>query len=616
MSLYDTLRDYWGYTSFLPQQAEAISAIHLNQDVLLLKATGGGKSLCYQILPVHTNTLGIVVSPLISLMKDQVDDLRQKGIRAATLNSESTSDEKRATEQALRAGRVNLLYVSPERFVSNRFIRLIKGLTLCLVAVDEAHCISRWGHDFRPEYRKLRMIKDTWPDVPVIAVTATATREVKDDIVKQLHLKSPCVLIGSFNRTNLYYEIRESGNPTRSITDYLDSHRDESGIIYCFSRKSTEELSVHLQAKGYSALPYHAGLPDDIRRKTQESVVRDETRVICATVAFGMGIDKPDIRFVLHYELPKDIESYYQETGRAGRDGMPGDCILFFNRGDTAKQLWLIEKDTSDRDYQEVQKKKLFALARFCESPVCRRYTLLTYFGEDCSSKNCGMCDNCRKETVRVDAREYARKILACASELNGQFGRGKLVRILRGQVSRELSPMKSHRLKSFGSLSDIPETQVNEWAEELIFQGYLHRSDGRYPVIRLTAEGQSYLDGRTNGPIFLSKPKTSKAKSPAGRGTDLSGVRYNSALFSLLRVQRDDIARRAGLPKYMIFTDPSLIGMAAYYPRTKADFLKIKGVGIAKWDAYGSIFTDLISKFCVDHNITGTESTGTGAKR
>lgn len=605
MSLYDTLRDYWGYTSFLPQQTEAISAIHLHQDVLLLKATGGGKSLCYQILPVHEKKLGIVVSPLISLMKDQVDDLRQKGIRAVTLNSDSTPDEKRHAETAIREGKIDLLYVSPERFVSERFVRLLKDTSLSLIAIDEAHCISRWGHDFRPDYRKLRMIKKTWPDVPVIAVTATATREVKNDIVSQLNLKDPCVLIGSFNRTNLYYEIRESGSPKGEIIEFLNNHRGESGIIYCFSRKSTEEISQYLQERGISSLPYHAGLKDNVRRKTQESFVRDKTQIICATVAFGMGIDKPDIRFVIHYELPKDIESYYQETGRAGRDGLPSACTLFYNRKDIAKQLWLIDKDDSDRDYKEVQKKKLFSLTRFCESPVCRRHALLTYFGEEYTEKNCELCDNCRKESPRVDAKEYARKVMACVNELNGNLGRGKVVQILSGSTVKDISASHFHKMKSFGSIMDIPESQLKQWVDELVFQGYLTRSGKKYPVLSLSQEGKTYLNGQKDVPIFLSKPKKTEGKPHGGERRNLSDVRYNQSLFSLLRVQRDDIARRAGLPKYMIFTDPSLIEMAAYYPRTKDEFMKIKGVGVAKWETYGDVFTTLISKFCMDNGIS-----------
>ena len=605
MSLYDTLRDYWGYSSFLPQQTEAISALHLGRDVLLLKATGGGKSLCYQILPVHTNTLGVVVSPLISLMKDQVDDLRQKGIRAATITSDQTVDEKRNMETALRNGRINLLYVSPERFVSDRFIRMLKSLPLSLVAVDEAHCISRWGHDFRPEYRRLRMIKETWPNVPVIAVTATATRAVKDDIVRELHLKNPGVLVGSFNRKNLYYEIRESGNPKREILTFLESHRDASGIIYCFSRKNTEELSSYLQAQGYSSLPYHAGLPDHIRRKNQELFVRDKIQVCCATVAFGMGINKPDIRFVLHYDLPKDIESYYQETGRAGRDGMPSECILFYDRDDMAKQLWLINKSDADAEYKEVQKKKLYALTRFCESPECRRHTLLNYFGEKFTEPNCGLCDNCRKETGRVDAGAYARKIFTCVKELNGQLGKKRIVNILCGKQSREFEGPHSRKPRSFGSLMDISENQVGEWVEDLIFQGYIQRSGRKYPVLSLAEEGWTYLRGQNNTGIYLRKPMKSGKVSHGTQKKDLSHVPYNPALFALLRIQRDDVARRAGVPKYMIFTDPSLIGMAAYYPRTKEEFLKIKGVGVAKWEAYGELFATVIANFCAENDVS-----------
>lgn len=605
MGLYDTLRDYWGYSSFLPQQTEAISALHLGRDVLLLKATGGGKSLCYQILPVHTNTLGVVVSPLISLMKDQVDDLCQKGIRAATITSDQTAEEKRNVETALRNGRINLLYVSPERFVSDRFIRMLKSLPLSLVAVDEAHCISRWGHDFRPEYRRLRMIKETWPDVPVIAVTATATRSVKDDIVRELHLKNPGVLVGSFNRKNLSYEIRESGNPKREILAFLESHRDASGIIYCFSRKHTEELSAYLQAQGYSSLPYHAGLPDHIRRKNQESFVRDEIQVCCATVAFGMGINKPDIRFVLHYDLPKDIESYYQETGRAGRDGMPSECVLFYDRDDMAKQLWLINKSDADAEYKEVQKKKLYALTRFCESPVCRRRTLLDYFGETFTEQNCGLCDNCRKETGRVDAGAYARKIFLCVREMNGQLGKKRIVNILCGKQSREFVGPHSRKPRSFGSLREISENQVGEWVDDLIFQGYIKRSGRKYPVLSLAEEGWTYLRGQKNTGIYLRKPMKSGTVSRGTQKRDLSHVPYNQALFALLRIQRDDVARRAGVPKYMIFTDPSLIGMAAYYPRTKEEFLKIKGVGVAKWEAYGELFASVIANFCDENDVS-----------
>ncbi|MFA5396258.1 MAG: DNA helicase RecQ [Methanogenium sp.] len=608
MSLYDTLRDYWGYTSFLPQQTDAISALHLERDVLLLKATGGGKSLCYQILPVHTNTLGIVVSPLISLMKDQVDDLRQKGIRAATLNSESTPQENRATEQALRAGKINLLYVSPERFVSDRFIPMLKGLPLSLVAIDEAHCISRWGHDFRPDYRKLRMIKEIWPDVPVIAVTATATREVKDDIIKQLNLKNPSVLIGSFNRKNLYYEIRESANPTQAITKYLDSHRDESGIIYCISRKSTKELALYLQNQGHFTLPYHAGLDEGVRRRTQESFVKDETKIICATIAFGMGIDKPDIRFVLHYELPKDIESYYQETGRAGRDGMPSECILFYDQGDLAKHLWLINKSEADEKYKEIQRQKLYNLTRFCESPVCRRQTLLTYFGEQFPKINCGLCDNCRKDTGKCDAGAYVRKIFTCIAEVSGQIGQKKIVAILCGKKEREFGGRTREDPRSFGSLREISENQVNEWVGDLIFQGYLKRTGRKYPVLSLSDEGWAYLKAQNNLPVFLSKPKLRGKIAHGAPKEDRSEIRFNQSLFSLLRIQRDDVARRASLPKYMVFTDPSLIEMAAFYPQTKEEFLKIKGVGVAKWEAYGDMFITLISKFCSENGISVKE--------
>ncbi|WP_062399626.1 RecQ family ATP-dependent DNA helicase [Methanogenium cariaci] len=574
MGLYDTLRDYWGgYSSFLPQQIEAISEICLERDVLLLKATGGGgKSLCYQILPVHEKKLGIVVSPPHLFDEGSGDDLCQKGIRAATINSESSPAEKRATEKSLREGKINLLYVSPERFVSENFIRLLKVLPpLSLVAIDEAHCISRWGHDFRPEYRKLTVIKEIWPEVPIIAVTATATREVKEDIIRQLNLNDPKVLVGSFNRTNLSYEIRESDNPKGGeVIAFLNRHRNESGgIIYCFSRKTTEELSQYLQENGFAALPYHAGLTNAVRKKPRNrlSTIRPPSSVRRLPSAW-VSINPTSGLFSIT-NCPRTLNPTIRRRDVRGRDGLPSECILFFNRGDIAKQLWIIDKDDADEDYKEVQKNKLFALTRFCESPpVCRRHAILSYFGEEYEQENCEMCDNCRKENPRIDAGAYAQKVMACVSELNGHFGRGgKIAQILSGSTAKEMDSLNPRRLKSFGTIVDIPENQVKQWIDELVFQGYLSRSDGRYPVLSLSKEGRTYLNGQKAVPIFLSKPKKTGKSPPRKDGRDLSAVRYNQSLFSLLRVQRDDIARRAGLPKYMIFTDPTLIEMAAYYP-------------------------------------------------
>jgi ATP-dependent DNA helicase RecQ len=585
------LKEYFGYTSFHPYQKEIIGRLLAGRDVLAVIATGGGKSLCYQFPSLLTGGLTLVISPLIALMKDQVDGLRENGVSAAYLNSTLAYDERQRVEADLRAGRVRILYVSPEKIVQPGFRSFLKTLDLRLIAVDEAHCISQWGHEFREEYRRLRVLKKEFPRLPVIALTATATPAVRRDIVDQLQLADPWIFLGSFHRSNLYYEIRPKKNAYSQLVGFLGSHRGESGIIYCTSKKTVDGLATKLKRNGFKALPYHAGLQKSVRSRTQERFVRDDVDIIVATVAFGMGIDKPDVRYVVHYDMPKNLEHYYQETGRAGRDGERSECVLFYSRGDRMKIQYFIDRMQSQTE-RTVAARKLEELIDFCEGTGCRVQALLGYFGEAFERPGCGMCDNCTHPKETIDGAAVARTVITCITELDCPFGAGYIADVLRGSRIRRVIDRGDQNIASFGTGKAYPKEAWQSFIRQLVQQGVLASSGDRYPVIEPGALSRAVLEG--THAVRLTLPASG---TPARTGTSESGD-VDRRLFDRLRMLRKRIADIHEIPPYTIFADATLREMAARQPENARDLLAIKGVGMTKLKRYGDAFLQEI----IDH--------------
>ncbi len=593
---FKTLSKYFGYSKFRPLQNEIILDVLNKKDVLVLMPTGGGKSLCYQYPSLLSDGMTIVVSPLISLMKNQVDGLKSNGIDAEYINSSLNYDEVRRIKSALQQNKIKLLYIAPERLTISSFLAFLKGLRVSLFAIDEAHCISEWGHDFRPEYRQLRLIRESFPDIPIIALTATATPKVQEDIITQLSLRECKKYIASFNRENLVYTIRPKEDTLLQVVQFLKNRPKESGIIYCQSRKTVDSLTEKLQRAGYRVLPYHAGLSQNIRSQNQEKFIKDDVEVLVATIAFGMGIDKPNIRFVIHYDLPKNLEAYYQETGRAGRDGLKSDCILFYSYGDRQKIEYFINQMADDRERQ-IALNKLRDIINFCESNICRRKVLLGYFGEELEKNNCGGCDNCLDPKEKTDAVRETSIILSCIDELGERFGIGYVADVITGSKSQRLLTNGHESLKSYGSGKDLSKKSWHAFIRELIQLGYLELEGETYPVLRLNQRSRTFLMGCLTGgekeKVFLTKPEVQeKAVEPE------KDAGYNSGLFEVLRVLRKKLADAENYPPYIIFTDASLKQMAALYPRTLSDFRKINGVGDKKLEKYGAIFVKEIADY------------------
>ncbi|MCK8519541.1 DNA helicase RecQ [Methanoculleus sp. 7T] len=593
---YSALEKYFGYTSFLPHQEEIIDAVLAGRDVLAVMATGGGKSLCYQLPALVFGGLTVVVSPLIALMKDQVDGLRSNGITAATLNSSLGYGEQRIIERVILEGRIKILYVSPERAVQPFFLSLLAKANVRLIAIDEAHCISMWGHNFRPEYRRLRVLKERFPAVPVIALTATAIPAVQDDIVVQLALKNPAKFVGSFNRKNLTYRVVPKAHYFQKLVKYLNEHRDDAGIIYCFSQKATEDLAEKLQSKGFSALPYHAGLPDAVREEHQEAFSHGDVGIICATVAFGMGIDKPDVRFVIHTDLPKDLESYYQETGRAGRDGDPADCILFYSRGDYNTTRYLIEKECADAVRKDVAYRKAGAMLDYCETTGCRRKFLLTYFGEAYPEERCGGCDRCETPVKVFDGTDAASAVISCIRQTGERFGASYVVDVLTGSKNARIRENGHDALPAYNSGGGYTRDQWLLFIQEMVRKGFVTSTGGRYPVLTLNDRSRAVLAG--NLPVPLTEPE------PAGVVAAEAEDDYDDVLFARLRQLRKIVADLEKVPPFVVFHDRSLKEMAKYYPRTGVAFLQIYGVSEGKLRRYGRRFLDAIDKHCAAQGI------------
>ncbi|NLB00260.1 MAG: DNA helicase RecQ [Methanomicrobiales archaeon] len=593
---YTVLERYFGYTAFRPHQEEIVDAVLAGRDVLAVMATGGGKSLCYQLPALVLGGLTVVVSPLIALMKDQVDSLRANGVAAATINSSLGYGEQKIIERVILEGRIRILYVSPERAVQSSFLALIKKANVRLIAVDEAHCISMWGHNFRPEYRRLRLLKERFPTVPIIALTATAIPAVQNDIATELALSNPVRFVGSFNRKNLTYRVVPKARYFPRLITYLTEHRSDAGIIYCFSQKATEELAKKLQDKGFSALPYHAGLPDAVRAEHQEAFSRGDVAIICATVAFGMGIDKPDVRFVIHTDLPKDIESYYQETGRAGRDGEAADCILFYSRGDYGTIRYIIEKEYSTAAQKDIAYRKAGTMLDYCETTGCRRKFLLAYFGEPYPEERCGACDRCETETRVFDGTDAASAIITCIRETGERFGASYIADVLTGSRSAKIRENRHDRLPVYGSGRSYTRDQWLLFIQEMVRKGVITSTGGRYPTLVLNGRSREVLAGTV--PVPLAEPH------PEGIVSVQAGDDHDEELFLRLRRLRKVVADLDHVPPFVVFHDRSLKEMAASYPATSAAFLRTYGVSEAKLERYGRRFLDAIDKHCAEHGI------------
>jgi len=590
----EQLKAYFGFDRFLPLQEEIITKVLAKRDTLVLMPTGGGKSLCYQLPALRLKGLTLVVSPLIALMKDQVDGLRADGVPAGLLNSTLAAQEANQVQDQARQGKIKILYVAPERLALPGFQRFLQSLDVSLIAIDEAHCISEWGHDFRPDYRNLKSLRRDFPGVPVIALTATATEPVREDIVNQLGLDKPEIFISSFNRPNLTYTIQPKAEPLGSLLHLLEKHQGGSAIIYRFSRKATEETALELSERGFSALPYHAGLERDLRRETQEKFIRDQVQIVVATIAFGMGIDKPDVRLVVHYDLPKTVEGYYQETGRAGRDGLPSDCVLFYSYGDRSKQEYFISQ-IEDDDEREKAHNKLDQVLALCDLQTCRRAYLMEYLGESWPQTNCGGCDICLLPREEFDATEIAQKILSTAIRTGERFGVNYLVDVLRGSANKAVRTRGHHELPVFGISRDVDSDDLKEMVRSLVTNGLLAQNGGDYPTLGVSQRGHKFLKDREK--LTLTRPKQAapvrQVAFPGDRETA-----YDTKLFDELAALRLEIATDREVPAYQIFGNKSLQQMAFHMPQNELEFSKISGVGDAKLRDFSERFLEVINGY------------------
>jgi len=599
--LESLLKRHFGYDAFRPLQREIIECLLDRRDVIAVLATGAGKSLCYQLPALAGDGLTLVVSPLIALMKDQVDQLRAAGVAATFLNSTLDAAESQRRLGGLCAGEYKLLYVAPERVMTPDFAPSLRDWNVTALAVDEAHCISEWGHDFRPEYRRLRELREWLPDAPVIALTATATPRVREDIASQLDLRDPARFLASFNRPNLNYHVEPKQRAARQVVDFVRKRPHDSGIVYCQSRKRTEEIAAELRQAGVASSCYHAGMDGDDRARAQEAFLRDEVRVVCATIAFGMGINKPDVRFVIHADLPKNVEGYYQETGRAGRDGLPSDCLLLFARGDVVKYLRFLDENP-DQSAREVARRQLDQMADFAESTACRRHGLLGYFGEIWPGENCGGCDNCLNPRETWDATTEAQKLMSCAIRVRQasgyDFGMRHLADILIGSKAEKILRLAHDQLSTYGVGKGHTAAQWMEIGRQLQRLGLLAAADGDRPTVSLTAAGVEALKSRT--PVKLTRLMATDKKPAAVRAGDIP---CDEGLFEKLRALRKQLADEAGVPPYVVFTDVTLRHIARTYPVTLREFSTIPGVGERKLADFGGLFISAVNGWLDEGN-------------
>jgi ATP-dependent DNA helicase RecQ len=603
-ALKDRLKEIFGYSQFRGNQEIIIRNLLDGKNTFVIMPTGAGKSLCYQLPAMVREGLAIVISPLIALMKNQVDQMNAYGVNARFLNSTLSKGEITRLKKDCMNGVVKLLYVAPESLNKEETIEFLKKVNVSFVAIDEAHCISEWGHDFRPEYRRIKSMIQNLGNMPVIALTATATPKVQLDIQKNLQMEEADVFISSFNRKNLYYEVRPKKETKKQLIKFLKDHKGKSGIIYCLSRKKVEEIAQLLNVNGFKAAPYHAGLDPDVRMKNQDDFLNEEVDIIVATIAFGMGIDKPDVRFVVHYDVPKSLEGYYQETGRAGRDGLEGLCLMFYSHNDLNK----LEKFNKDKPVQERENARILLqeMEYYAESPVCRRRQLLHYFGEEFKEKSCGMCDNCVHPRERFDGTDYVTLVVKAVKQTNERFGLNHLVHVIRGIEDEYVKSYGHFDLEVYGKGGDEDTDFWKSVIRQALIYQYLEKDIDNIGALRVTAKGEEFLkhphtlelsrdhDFTTD----IDEEEESSEKAPAAAKS------YDDKLFEMLKTLRKKIAKEKDLPPYVIFQDPSLEEMATTYPTTKEELAQVNGVGMGKVNKFGAEFIEVIKKYVEDNDI------------
>lgn len=596
MKAQQILNQVFGYNTFRGNQQAIVEHLIAGNDALVLMPTGGGKSLCFQIPAIVRAGVGIVISPLIALMQDQVDALLQLGVKAAYLNSSLDAKSARKVEQALISGELDLLYVAPERLLTPYFLELLHQTKIALFAIDEAHCVSQWGHDFRPEYVQLSILHEQFPAIPRMALTATADEPTQKEIIERLNLTAAKKFITSFDRANIRYRIVQKQNPRDQLHAFLETeHRDDSGIVYCLSRKSVEETAAWLCAKGWKALPYHAGLSNAVRQANQQRFLREEGLIMVATVAFGMGIDKPNVRFVAHLDLPKSMEGYYQETGRAGRDGLPANAWLTYGIADVVMLRRMSEASQADEQHKRLEKRKLDALLGFCETTLCRRQVLLRYFGEAYTGP-CQNCDNCLDPVAMIDGKIPAQMALSCVFRTGQRFGVKYLIDVLLGKTTPQMEKFRHDKISTFGIGQMYSQQQWQSIYRQLIAANLLEVDMGLYGTVRLTEKSRPLLRGETTISLRIENDKPKKKLKSNSKREQKNIALPQDELWAALKAKRLELAQEQGVPPYVIFHDSSLIEMHAKKPQNLEKFAEIAGVGQSKLQRYGEIFISVIN--------------------
>mgnify|MGYP000863883851 FL=1 len=593
---HELLRRVFGYNDFRGPQRDIVEHVAAGHDALVLMPTGGGKSLCYQVPALLREGCGIVISPLIALMQDQVEALRQVGVRAEFLNSTLDAENAARVERALLAGELDMLYVAPERLLTGRFLSLLARSRIALFAIDEAHCVSQWGHDFRPEYRQLTVLHERWPEIPRLALTATADPPTQREIAERLDLAQARHFVSSFDRPNIRYTVVQKDNARQQLTAFLRTHRDEAGIVYCMSRRKVEETADYLSSQGFTALPYHAGLPAEMRATNQRRFLREDGIVMCATIAFGMGIDKPDVRFVAHIDLPKSMEGYYQETGRAGRDGEPAEAWLCYGLGDVVLLKQMIEQGEASEERKQLERNKLDHLLGYCESMQCRRQVLLAGFGET-YPEPCGNCDNCLTPPAAWDATVAAQKALSCVYRSGQRYGVVHLIDILRGSENEKIRQGSHEQLSTYGIGKDLDARTWRSVFRQLVATSLLEVDTGGHGGLRLTDRSREVLKGQRRISMRRENPASTAARERSAQrsGSGLSVLPQDLVLFNALRGLRGELAREQNVPAFVIFHDSTLRNIAEQRPTTLDELARIGGIGGSKLARYGPRIVEIV---------------------